>query len=104
MIKFLIRGCILGGLTAVILLSVNVAKYISRSRVFDQVELNMPEDRANQILQARGIYCNSTPSTYRCVFDDFWRVYTVTISGPEHVVTRKAFVFKRRSARWMVGF
>lgn len=94
----------LGVLTAVLLLSVNVAKYISRSGVFDEIELNMPEDRGNQILQARGIYCNSTPSAYRCVFDDFWKVYTVTISGPEHIVTRKAFVFKRRSARWMVGF
>jgi hypothetical protein len=104
MIKSFVRGCILGVLTAMILLSVNVAKYISRSRVFDQIELDMPEDRANQILQARGIYCNSTPSAYRCVFDDFWRVYTVTISGPENLVTRKTFVFKRRSARWMVGF
>ena len=93
--RILTRGAVAGLLIALVLIFVDLSHYLSRSHVFSTIRLGMPEEQAIALLRRNGIYCYTDPTTsYRCRFDDFWRVYTISISQPQHLVTRKEFAFK----------
>ena len=93
--KILFRGLVAGMLMASLLILLDLKSYVSRADLFNQIELNMPEADAMRRLQKSEVYCDVSPTSYHCTFDDFWRVYRITVSEPQQIVTRKEFAYKR---------
>lgn len=94
-VKVLLRGIAFGLAAALIPILITLGSYLSRGSAYDRIQLGMSEQSALDILWHKRIYsCDSVPTSYRCSFDDFWRVYTIGISVPQHVVTLKAFQYK----------
>jgi hypothetical protein len=96
--KNLIQATSLGALLALLVILTDVAGYLSRWSVFDQIQLDMPSSQALRVLRSNEISCDMLPSAYRCRFDDFWREYTIIIDAQQARVTRRAFVFKRHNS------
>jgi|SRR5882672_2956247 len=99
--RILARGMAAGLVIALGLIAVDLTRYLSRSYLFDAIRLGMPEEQALVLLRRSEVYCYTYPTTsYRCRFDDSWKVYTISISEPQHIVTRKEFAFKQHRS-WL---
>lgn len=102
MAKMLLRAGLVGLLLAAILIAFDSSQFLSRSSIYEQIELGMTERQATEILYSNEIRCLDAWATYHCTFDDYWRMYTVTFDavGADHLVVRKTIAYKqhRRSA------
>src|SRR5712692_5691582 len=94
--SLLLRTAVLGAVLAVLIIGIDLAGYCSRFRVFKKIQLGMATTDAVEILRQYEIYCDTPPSSRGCLFDDYWRLYEIRFSEPQHIVTRKTFVYKHR--------
>ncbi len=92
-----ICGLLVGVLVALILIGFDIAHFLSRSNIYEQVELNTPQAEALELLRSDEVYCQDAWISHRCTFDDYWRVYTITFSetDPQHTVIRKFIAYKK---------
>jgi hypothetical protein len=83
-----------------LLLAVDIKNYLSRKRVYDDIQIGMSGADANRILLANEVFCDSSQAqqSHECTFDDFWRVYKIGFSEPDYAVARKRFMFKRHTS------
>jgi hypothetical protein len=93
--RSILRGASIGAALAAVLIVISICSRLSRSAVFDNVTIGARDSDALTVLQKAGIDCDGLPSTYRCSFDDFWRIYRITVSGQTHLVVRKEIIYKR---------
>src|SRR6202030_1584517 len=71
--RALLRAAVGGIVCALALIVFDAAEFLSRSAVFEKIELDMSETQAWEILRSNEITCPDASSTYRCTFDDYWR-------------------------------
>lgn len=90
------RGATVGLLVALLLIGFDVTRFLSRSSIMENIQLNMPEAQVWDILRSNEIECPDAWISYRCTFDDYWRSYTVTFSNsdPAHRANRKIVSYK----------
>jgi len=91
-------GIVLGLIIAVVMVCVDTAPYIPRLGTFEQIELNMSAEQATNLLRSNGISCDDVWVSYRCTFDDYWRVFRISFADSQagHPVIRKTFAYKRQ--------
>lgn len=89
----LLAGTILGLLPSLY----DATSLFSRSRVFEQMTIGMPEDTAAQILSKEGITCGmSVRQEHTCWFSDFWRDYEIVADSATGKVNKLSYVRQRR--------
>lgn len=99
--KRMIVGLLIGAASAILFLSVLVSMHLSDDDAFRQVQLGMSEEEFRKVIAARDILCEYA-ETRRCRFQDFWREYTIVLSGSPVVVSRKTYFFRRNQLRLLV--
>jgi hypothetical protein len=89
----LLAGTILGLVPSLY----DATSFLSRSRVFEQITIGMPEETAAQILSRENIACGlSVRQEHTCWFSDFWRDYEIVADSKTGTVSRLSYVRQRR--------
>jgi len=91
--KIVVVGTIIGLMPS----AYDASRFLSRSRVFEQMSIGLPEKTASEILVREGIRCGT--SLYRdqgCQFSDLWRDYEVKADPSTQAVSSLSYFPRRR--------
>jgi len=90
-VKIALVGTILGLAPSVY----DATSFLSRSHVFEQMSIGLPETTARDILIKADVTCGiSLHKEHNCWFSDFWRDYGITVDPETRTVN--GLYYKRR--------
>jgi hypothetical protein len=80
----------------------DAAHFLSRSRVFEQMRIGLPETAAREILIKEQVACGiSLNKEHSCWFSDLWRDYTILVDP--NLKTINHLSYKRRHRTNILG-
>jgi hypothetical protein len=76
----------------------DVAHFISRSRVFEQMRIGMPEATVHEILNNEHVTCGiSVNQEHSCWFSDLWRDYLIQVDPETRTINHLAYSRRYRT-------
>ena len=94
--RALLLGLGIGVVTSLLLFTIDAWSYLSRSAVFDKVQVGASESNAIATLGQASIWCDVPSVSNVCRFSDYWRDYEIGIDPARRIVSSKSSFPVRR--------
>lgn len=76
----------------------DAAQFLSRSRVFEQMRIGLPETTAREILIKEHVTCGiSLHREHSCWFSDLWRDYTILVDPDTRTINHLSYTRRHRT-------
>jgi hypothetical protein len=76
----------------------DAARFLSRSRVFEQMRIGLPETAAREILIKENVTCGiSLNKEHSCRFSDLWRDYTILVDPDTRTINHLSYNRRHRT-------
>ena len=77
----------------------DAAHFLSRSRVFEQMRIGLPETAASQILIKEHVTCGiSLHKEHSCWFSDLWRDYAILVDPGTGTINHLSYSRRHRTS------